>query len=817
MDFPICPSCGQSVLDDEPEVCPFCGSSMKAKPGQVKLAPKPPAAKPAAPATPAAGKPSAGARPAGARPSTDDDSPFGVGETTQAAPVATASPAPMKGKSYEIRCPMCETVGYVPRAAIGKPVKCANPKCLIPVFEVPPEPEAPPPPPPPKPNRLPFIAGATVVVLAAGGGAAYFLASQPAANTTIVKPLDEDLKELLKEKPSAQPVVKDGGTKPEPDKTQPPVATAVVVTPAEWISKSLQLMIESSTKSGRQNRSKAFCRQQLSISYSLSGDVTSARAQLDNLQQVGADVPYFRIPCLIAIAWQELAAGQAAAAAKSVDAALADTARLPKVGRAQLEDTTAIAAGLVAVGRAPEGQAFLNERQKPSNGADIAGAMQIVRANRSFDLDAWHRDRPLATWTAPQGAAVVAVLVGQGKDDLAWTFVEQQTGTDVQADCAVEWSRQTARLGRVATPEVLVQKFDALGPAVTIRALAAHASAQQEHKAGATLTAYLQKAEELAAGLQPPTEPVLPATRQIVDLRQPPEEPLIQSAVALAQLARIQVLAGQQEPAVASLQKSLLFARGLAPTQDSILPLAQRVGSSSAAQLGDQIRDELKIKSSEEVRLTVNAYRRNVDTLAAAASDSTQLQVSILARAVEWGLATPVWDIVSSRTTETEDSKRLNLVATELPGVLVEAFRTAKQAEPEKAVLDLWKQLQQTDAPPRPALEEISEAAAAGHWPQAVELLYRNDPLRSPRDLWAQVVAARLVRAKQTPAALTFISSFPEIVLREECYELAASLAASQGDAAAIWKQVEGLENATEKVALCRGLISGLVAAKPAP
>ncbi|MCC6972369.1 MAG: hypothetical protein IT434_19305, partial [Phycisphaerales bacterium] len=28
MDLPTCPSCGQSVLDDDAEECPFCGGAM---------------------------------------------------------------------------------------------------------------------------------------------------------------------------------------------------------------------------------------------------------------------------------------------------------------------------------------------------------------------------------------------------------------------------------------------------------------------------------------------------------------------------------------------------------------------------------------------------------------------------------------------------------------------------------------------------------------------------------------------------------------------------------------------------------------------
>ena len=56
MDFPVCPSCRQSVIDDDAVDCPFCGASMKAKPG-AKPTPKPAAAATKGPATAAKANP----------------------------------------------------------------------------------------------------------------------------------------------------------------------------------------------------------------------------------------------------------------------------------------------------------------------------------------------------------------------------------------------------------------------------------------------------------------------------------------------------------------------------------------------------------------------------------------------------------------------------------------------------------------------------------------------------------------------------------------------------------------------------------------
>ena len=53
----------------------------------------------------------------------------------KAIPVA---PKPTKQRTLEVKCPMCETLGYVTAPQHqGKDVKCANPDCKHPYFVVP--------------------------------------------------------------------------------------------------------------------------------------------------------------------------------------------------------------------------------------------------------------------------------------------------------------------------------------------------------------------------------------------------------------------------------------------------------------------------------------------------------------------------------------------------------------------------------------------------------------------------------------------------------------------------------------------------------
>jgi hypothetical protein len=191
MDFAICPACGQSVLDDDAVDCPFCGASMKAKSGS-KPAAAPPASKPVA--KPAAKPASPAKKPA------EDDFPFDP-QTNLPQSAVAASAAPSKGRSLKVICPMCETTGYVPPSAAGKNVKCANPKCMVPVFTAPaPEPEAPPPPPPKPKSNLLLLGAGTAAAVGLVGGLVYFIAMQPTNRAPQTSGLltEEQIRELAK-------------------------------------------------------------------------------------------------------------------------------------------------------------------------------------------------------------------------------------------------------------------------------------------------------------------------------------------------------------------------------------------------------------------------------------------------------------------------------------------------------------------------------------------------------------------------------------------------------------------------------------------
>ena len=192
MEFRSCPSCKASVLEDDVEDCPFCGASMSGKPS---AAPAKPAARPAtrpsaagtsrpaapvkpAPDTPAqrgtpAPKSPAGPGPVRARPEPEEDRPADNSDPFEVDPLANKQATavaikPGKGRTIEVKCPMCETIGYSSSKVVGHTVKCCNPQCLVPIFTVKaPRKEEPPAPPPPTPKTpVALYAGIIGAVLA---------------------------------------------------------------------------------------------------------------------------------------------------------------------------------------------------------------------------------------------------------------------------------------------------------------------------------------------------------------------------------------------------------------------------------------------------------------------------------------------------------------------------------------------------------------------------------------------------------------------------------------------------------------------------
>ena len=301
MDFPVCPACGQSVIDDDAEDCPFCGASMKAKPGAKPAAQKSSAAaggKPGTAAKPVAtqAKSGGGGKQAPGK-SDGDDFPFDT-EIPGAKTAVQAMPGLSKGRSLKVVCPMCETAGYVPPTSAGKEVKCANPKCMVPIFKAPvPVAEAPPPPPPRKSNVM-LIGIITTVVMVVGGGIAYVVTSQPVAATKIKTQMTDEEKRMLMEDVKS-PQVGNPAENEKKNRLFRHVSSRKVHRRRRSPrglrgndqGKPLKQLNDACLIGERSNRSKPYCRQLAAEACALAGETAAAEGHLAQLIVVGPSVP----------------------------------------------------------------------------------------------------------------------------------------------------------------------------------------------------------------------------------------------------------------------------------------------------------------------------------------------------------------------------------------------------------------------------------------------------------------------------------------------------------------------------------------------
>ena len=829
MDFPVCPACGQSVIDDDVEDCPFCGSSMKSKPGAKPAAPKPAvpkasagvsgkpsavAVKPGSPtAKPVAGKGTAGAKAGAGKSSGDDDFPFGD-DLPSGASAIQAMPNATKQRSLAVVCPMCETVGYVPPTTAGSEVKCANSKCLVPVFKAPvPVVEAPPPP-KQKSNLIPIL-GVTAAVAVLGGVGYFILPGLLASKPKPAGMSDEDkamMAEMGSQKPAVATTQSPANHTPATDNTSTkndPQAAPEVKTADAIIAETLKQMNESCLVGDRRQRSKPFCRQQAAEANILTGDVVAAREHLNQLVVVGRDVPYYRIVPNLELFWMGRSAGDKAAATKSLEAALADAPKIPKVGRNQLEIAARLAAALAADGRIPAALSALQGHQSAEGEGQLAARVQMASDGRLARLTTV---RAMLPWTAPQAVAATASLTTRGQLAAARAWAEAQPLEEAKTECLAIWAEAVARgqaqPGSADSNADLVSAVQTLPPQLAARVWARAACGRFLAKDEAGTAATLKIARDLLATVAGPVEPKLPEIKLMLKYSSPAATPLVQAATTATEIAFVQSLSPSTlKDADASLDQALQFARGLAPGLPAVSQRANEAEQAGASGMLSLLKRELALKSDDEARLRVGDYRRKLTEIHTASRQRFELQTAILSRLIDAGLKDKAWVLVSTRSAESDPSLRDDFLDSSLVGQLLEVHRGS---DTEKAIRGA---LAENAAPQRPDAVVARELLNQGD--AAAEFVSSLESKGGLRDGLALSLATSLATTGKLDLAIQFIGRLDDIVLREEAYRLTAGLAAQRGQSEAVFKQIGLASQATEKAALGRGLIGGLKATAP--
>jgi len=802
MDFAVCPACGQSVLEDDAENCPFCGSSMKAKPG-TKPAAK--AAVAAAPAKPAAKTPSKAAA---------DDLPFDA-ETTLPQTAIQVSPTQSKSRTLKVVCPMCDTAGYVPQSAAGRNVRCANPKCHVPIFTAPaPQVEAPPPE-PPKSKGNPLVIGIiTAVVVSVVGLGIWFVSSRPTNTAPEGGALTpEQIAEIAKK---AKKSDTDAGTTPSIDATTKSATTdaATTQTTAAPAGPSVEQMIQQTlhnmkevSLTGSPNRSKPYCRRLAAESAVLAGDVAVAREHMDALIKVGPELPYYRIGAEVEIFWREHKMKSTSTAGEVLSQAAADAVKLNRIGRDQLDLATRLAAALAAGGRAAEGRDILKMHQSPGLEGETSAYLQAIAADAQI-IDARRIElRPILPRQAPQAAAATALLVIRGESAAARDWANGWQEPYIKAECLTALA-EAAVLDRAA--QLPTSEIAALPPESQLLLWARAARRQAVHNRTDAAKDSLSKAVAQLDSITAPTEFAIPDTKALLKWKPASAENLLALAAGAAELAVVQNLVAKDAAAAQkALDLSMQACRALGPAPDAIARLQNEAENLGATGLRQKIKTDLQLRDDDEARQQVIVYRRVLSDLAKASEERFNDQVTILSRAAQAGLEDAVWTIVSARANAADAAQREPYFNTEVASWLVERFRGRSATDLVQAV-----QAAAADVLPsgvkRPAAAEFEEHIDAGRLREAVSVLQRPDVTPEVRESLALTAAIRLAARDPLEKLWQFVGQVPDIVLREQALEYGGLIATRRGQGPVVFKQIATLAAATEKISLGRGLIAGL-------
>jgi len=799
MELAICPTCKQSVLDDDAVECPFCGSPMKSGPGAAK------------PATPKAGKPTAPGGTKGSKGSSRsgppaEDDPFGVDPavTEKAIPL---SPKPAPGRSFEVRCPMCETVGFASSKVQGHAVRCCNTQCMVPVFTVKaPKREEPPPPPAAKPKSpLPLYLGGGILLAGVAGGLLYYLNSIKAPE----------------QMPALPPVAGAGnsaGKVPEeaieePLEKVPAEATSPVASRESEIKDSVTRAIEASLKAPAAK--KSFARRLAALAIIHGGDQKSADDQLTQLRRVSAQSPYEVIQPLALATWRFHPDGSPERTA-ALEELKRQTPQLPKRGRFAIESGLATAALQAAAGDFAGARETLASHRAPQRVEQLAALMQLVSLDGTFDLDSRQPGRNASDWQSPLETGVTLQLCQQQRWEAAETWARQLTDPVARDESLLAYAELNTRQKLAQQPPAELSGIKDLESLLTptgkarlaTRLAGNYTSAGRESEAQQLIESAARQLAALPAG----TPPRLPTLKSVFDTKTPDAVLPQQIGRACAELAQVQMLRKQPEEAWKSLQLGLSHLRGAGPGRLAIQKLRARAEGTEVEGLRRELKRTLALANDDQVQRELTRFRQKTEELDRAAQVRFRGQVDLLARGIEMGLHEPAWKATLETDGREGDDDRDPVLSSALPPLAALAFEQAgDQGKAQSIRNDFANRASEAETSEaiRIIPQLVSQHCDSGAVPQGLELLknYLTEGGDLQLDSLQQI--CRLANRGQLDTAYQLANGIPLESLRDDSLFMLAARAARLDQGTRLKNAVPKNPSVIDTASIHSGLASG--------
>ena len=798
MDLRFCPSCGQSVLDEDAKDCPFCGASMSGKPGAAKPAPKSaaPTDKKSIADKKSSKKSSGGAK---SEKSAEDD-PFGIEELSNVKAIQ-ASPKPAKGRSHRVVCPMCDVQGFIPSKAAGRDVRCSNKDCLVPVFKAPKKggddgrsaPGA---------KAVEENSGTSPVLLYGGIGAAVLLvggvtlfmlsggSEDPGGGFEIPPPDDNP--------GGNQQVV-----------VQPKEAEVEVDLHAEYL-KIRDALLEETVSAARHptaNRDTAYCRRLTADSYALAGEFPQVENELK--QRLLSSRSYNRIQPRVRVAWMQLRAGDTEAAKQTVSNARKAAAKLPKNGRAGQDALIYLAAGLVSVGQPADAEKAFERNKRDdtdanSQGAIASAAIVLMRESQVAGLTRLDIDS-IPLWKDPLRSAVAAVLASNDFEGAAIEWAKSQSDEVVRSDAlAAVLTVATRKAIESSDLSGVLESLESLSnekPATVIRLNAVVCRELHGTRLADQSAPLLAKAKELWAGISPGEPASMPSIKRTNSYRLPKSAAFENAAMAGAELVAAAGLAKDKD-ATGIVDKAMTIPFPIAPRFE-IAGRRELDAKTDSGFRSTYAKARGIIGQSSRIASELAAYRRKCQAIREAAERRRDLVVHALTLASLNGLHEHVWALAEGDTS-------IPIMDTDVVWFAADGYLLAGDSETSESKLSALRKAGKTMSSGVQTRRIAERRIRQGRVPSILAAVNESEANPQDRVLSAVEIALELSRAKDVAATKTFLKGLSGQA-QEEAADIVACDLILQSDAPIdVQKELRDLNlPATSQAGLLHGMSVG--------
>lgn len=760
----------------------------KQRPGAKPIAP-PPVAPGPAPKAVAAARPVGGV--SGPKTKVDEDDPFGIGSTATTQTAIQAAAKPDKTRLHKVTCPMCEQVGFVPKSAIGKSVRCANEKCMVPVFKATESGEKTT---ERKPTRLSDDAAAAkkaaeksaptkrnpIVMYAIVGGVLLALTlglltvlnrkpddSNLNAPAPYVPGVDHETEEQMDIRLAAE---LEAAEKALAAKPNPKAEVTAIVKQMITLARQPNL------------RDKAWARRMTADLYLQTGDATLAAQELKQLVTVDRTKAFYRIEPHVTQYWKHLAAAEQTKAKSELELALSEQRGIPNIGRAGTEAALSLASALAVDGKVAEAKALVATRRLDTT---ITANRDTMASVAWFWIAEHSRENlipvPSATdvmmWSEPLNTAVACDLAlhQHWTEAIAWGVASDDPGVISESLTEIATIAGAAKVSPAILDQI-AKAIPAAHPVVAVRVNAALAAATKNKT---QLDAAIAAMSQLPA----PVAVKTPTTQQIATHYGSERNTELLRATAVADVVRAALLCGEPDKAKTAMIQLRAELDSAAPPTREIRTLTLEVSNMENA-ARQRIATDLRTSNSSQVDKAFKEYRRhlvsegNQSGLFVIAENRRLRAIQLLSRIIRAGGA----GIVQSAFQDEASGWANEIMLDDLTGLLATAALQSKQSLPEVMQPNPQLAMGRIEAGHGSLVARIAPVLASA-WANRDQQLGTGlkalesgcgPELPGLRQAYVDELVANVARSTEDPGyLLTAIGSLQNGVWREDAYLIA--------------------------------------------